>query len=284
MDNSIGCSQDSLRSPPASYVGSIVEQIVSGQCEPLPEMLPQIALREFASGKCGAKGMSTGTATFEPGAALPYHRHVFGEAVTVLAGAAFFSVEGRSYRLRPFECIHVPAGVAHGVVNASGDRQLLAHCTFAAPTPSRELVKAEFVVDDRAFGNPRPEDPEHITRLSTAKMYELADGARFCDLFAGRFGAVGICGGYGEFRPGSSLPCHIHEYDESITIVTGEAICEVMGQQYRLRGCDTAYVPQGRPHRFLNKSQALMAMVWVYAGSEPARTLVDAHHCLGTLG
>ncbi len=45
----------------------------------------------------------------------------------------------------------------------------------------------------------------------------------FSDSFAGRFGAVGICGGYGQFAPSSSLPCHTHHYDESVTIITGEA-------------------------------------------------------------
>ena len=66
-----------------------------------------------------------------------------------------------------------------------------------------------------------PKDPEHISRFRTAEKYELAEGTQFFDLFAGRFGSVGICGGYGKFQPGTSLPCHIHDYDESITIVEG---------------------------------------------------------------
>jgi len=60
-----------------------------------------------------------------------------------------------------------------------------------------------------------------------------------------RFGSVGICGGYGEFNPGSSLPCHLHKYDESITIIKGEAICEVAGKRYLLSDCDTGFVPEG---------------------------------------
>jgi quercetin dioxygenase-like cupin family protein len=226
--------------------------------------------------------MSTGTATLEPGGKLPYHKHGFSEAVTILNGEARFAVQGRSYRLRPFDCIHVPAGVAHEAVNTS-DRQLVAHWAFATPTPSRELVKGEFTVEDRSFGHPRSGDPEHITRFAESPMYELAQGTRFYDLFAARFGAVGICGGYGEFNPGSSLPCHVHEYDESITIVAGDAVCEVKGRRYRLSGCDTAFVPQGRPHRFLNESSGTMAMVWVYAGGEPERTIVDTGYCTGVL-
>ncbi|HEV2494087.1 MAG TPA: cupin domain-containing protein [Terriglobia bacterium] len=136
-----------------------------------------------------------------------------------------------------------------------------------------------FATEDRGFSNPHDNDPEQIVRFQDAPKYGLADGTQFCDLFAGRFGADGICGGYGEFRPGSSLPCHIHEFDESITIVTGEAICEVVGRRYRLSDCDTALVPRGRPHRFLNQSQVRMAMVWVYAASEPERVIVPTRRC-----
>ena len=44
------------------------ERIISGRCEPLAALLPKVALRVFASAQCGATAMSTGTATFEPGA------------------------------------------------------------------------------------------------------------------------------------------------------------------------------------------------------------------------
>jgi oxalate decarboxylase/phosphoglucose isomerase-like protein (cupin superfamily) len=42
-------------------------------------------------------------------------------------------------------------------------------------------------------------------------------------------------------------------------------------------------VPTGLPHRFLNESDEPMAMVWVYAGDEPERTIVDTGYCLGTM-
>lgn len=233
----------------------------------------------FASAQCGAIGMSTGTATFTLGARLPYHTHPFSEAVTILEGEASFAVEGRRYSLRPFDCIHIPAGVAHEAANASSEGHLLTFSAFASSTPSRELVADHFVAEDRSSTDPRPSDPEHLVRFAKASSYELSPGTEFYDLFAGRFGAVGICGGYGRFEPGSSLPCHRHDYDESITIIEGTAICEVAGRRYRLAGCDTAFVPQGRPHRFLNESSSSMAMIWVYGGSEPTRTVVSVGHC-----
>ena len=260
----------------------MAEHIISGKREPIPDFLPGVALRTFASTECGTQAMSTGTVTFGPGQRLPYHKHWFSEAVTVLEGEALFEIEGRCYHLQPLDCIHIPAGIAHETVNASDRVPLVAHWAFASAVPTRDVVKDKFPREEvrslAQLGN-----PEYIARFTGSAGYELSEGTKFYDLFAGRYGAVGICGGYGRFEPASSLPCHIHDYDESITIVEGEATCEVMGKRYRLSGCDTAFIPQGMPHRFLNESAKSMAMVWVYAGSEPMRSIVDVRYCAGSL-
>ena len=61
----------------------------------------------------------------------------------------------------------------------------------------------------------------------------------------------------------------------------GRATCQVSGRSYTLSNCDTAMAPTGAPHRFLNEGTEPMAMVWVYAGDEPERTLVDPGYCVG---
>jgi quercetin dioxygenase-like cupin family protein len=249
----------------------------------ISSMAAGISFREFVSSACGASGFSTGTATFEPVAVLPCHKHSFSEAIVILSGSACAIVEGRSYRLESFDCLHVPAEVAHEVRNLSEDSTLVALAAFASDKPSRHLVEPAFININRGLSNPDRNDPENIVRFADAEVYELSEGAEFRDLFAGRFGSVGICGGYGRFQPAASLPCHIHKYDESITIVEGEAVCLVQGSSYRLSGYDTAFVPEGRPHRFLNHSKSPMAMIWVYAGTEPERTLLDPAYCDGTL-
>jgi quercetin dioxygenase-like cupin family protein len=242
-----------------------------------------LELRQFVSQPCGARGFSTGTATFRSSAVLAYHEHTFSEAITILRGEALGAVQGRSYHLSAFDCIHVLAGVAHRVANRSQNSVMVALWAFASAAPSWQFVENEFEVRERGLANPEPDEAEHIVRFAQAETYELSTGAEFRDLFAGRLGSVGICGGYGRFKPEASLPCHIHKFDESITIVEGEAICLVQGKHYRLSGYDTAFVPEGRPHRFLNQSGTAMAMVWVYAGSEPERTIVDAAYCSGSL-
>ncbi|MGC2402065.1 MAG: cupin domain-containing protein [Acidobacteriaceae bacterium] len=243
----------------------------------------EVDLHTFVAKVCGATTFSTGIARFRPGGLLPYHLHNFSEAVTVIEGTARVFIEGRAYRLGPRDCVHVPASVAHQVLNENPANNLVAHWAFATAEPVRELSDRTFAVFDRGSSDPLENDPETIIRCKDDAIYELAKGAFFCDLFAHRFGAVGICGGYGRFLPGASLPCHTHDYDESITIVEGNADCLVEGRKYQLSGCDTAFIPRGLPHRFLNDSNEPMAMVWVYAGNEPDRKIIDAGFCSGSL-
>jgi putative monooxygenase len=242
-----------------------------------------VQLYTFVSEACGAAGFSTGVARFRAGSFLPYHAHSFSEAVTVVEGRARILIEGRAYHLKQHDCVHVPAGIAHQVENDALDGELVAHWAFATARPTRELIHQTFPIHDRGTANPTEADPETIVRYENDAIYELSPNAYFLDLFARRFGAVGICGGHGKFLPGASLPCHIHEFDESITIITGTAVCLVQGKSYELSGCDTAFIPKGVPHRFLNQSSEEMSMIWVYAGSEPDRRLVPSEFCSGEL-
>ena len=274
-----------LQNEPAELgTGTVAEAIISARQSPPAEHMPAgVELRTFVSEGCGATGFSTGTATFAPGAYLPYHFHEFSEAVTVIEGRARVLLEGRVYRLGPRDCVHAPAGLVHQVENDDAEKPLVAHWSFATARPSRTLVDRAFPVDERDFGFPSEADPETIIRYDGGAIYELSTNAFFCDLFARRYGSNGICGGYGRFLPGASLPCHIHDFDESITIVKGRAVCLVQGRQYELSDCDTAFVPRGLPHRFINRSSEEMAMIWVYAGSEPDRRMVLAGYCAGEI-
>lgn len=261
----------------------IQEAFISGNDEPDPGSPEGVELRTFVSQKCGAQGFSTGTATFRGHAELPCHLHDCSEAITILSGSALVVVEGRGYRLGRLDCMHVPAGIAHSVRNFERDREMVAHWSFASSAPSRTFVPDQHRFQDRGLGCPFREDPEHLSRASEAEIYELASGAWFRDLFAKRLGSLGICGGYAKFMQGSSLPCHTHAYDESITILTGSATCLVQGARYQMSGIQTAFVPQGKPHRFLNSGETEMEMLWVYAGEEPDRIIVDNGYCSGLL-
>jgi quercetin dioxygenase-like cupin family protein len=159
---------------------------------------PGVSFREFVGAACNARGFSTGTATFQPGSVLAYHKHSFCETLTILDGVAEVKVEGRCYRLQQFDCICLPAGVAHEVKSASHESPTVLLWACASPLPSQEEVRQNFYVQDRGLANPGKDDPESIVRFAEAEEYELSPGAEFRDVFAGRFGSVGICGA---FRP-----------------------------------------------------------------------------------
>jgi mannose-6-phosphate isomerase-like protein (cupin superfamily) len=201
----------------------------------------------------------------------------------MLEGEACVSIEGRHYKVGPYDCVHVPAGVAHSVENARPHQRSLALYAFGSSQPTARFVVDDYPIEERGIGCPRATEPEFIRRFASADVYELSRGTFFRDLFASRFGAVGICGGYGTFLPGASLPCHFHSFDESITIAAGSATCLVEGRRYELNVHDTAFVPGGRAHRFLNCSNEDMAMLWVYSGPEPERTILDSHCCFSEL-
>lgn len=245
---------------------------IDGTCDLLA---PGVTLHALVGGGCGAIDLATGIATLAPAAGLPAHTHPCTEAMVLLEGEVVATVEGRRYRLRQYDALHVPPGVPHAVDNA-GPATARVFAAFASATPGRDLVALPAAHDCEV---PPPGAPERLTRFDAAARYDLAEGADFRDLFRGFPGCTGICGGYALFQPGKGLPCHIHDYDESISIVVGEAVCQVAGAEYTLTGCGTALVPRGRPHRFINRSDRPMAMIWVYAGDTPDRVIVEEFLC-----
>lgn len=256
------------------------EFIARGDCSVAGEEVVGVHTRVFVSGVQGAQSLSTGVTSLHPHAVLPYHRHPSSEVVTVLEGEVVIQIVGRSYHMQSYDAMHIPAGIAHAVFNESADQTVSLHWAMANAHPVREFGEGDFEIQDRTETD--DDCPEHLTRFEQAEFYELAPGALFRDLFAKRFGSRGICGGYGIFEPGSSLPCHLHDYDESISIIQGRAICQVAGREFKLSGNDTACIPRGRPHRFINRSNEPMAMIWVYAEDEPDRELLEQRCCEDT--
>lgn len=257
------------------------EYVARGNHPDIRELMPGVIGRLMVSEKCGAQNLCTAISDVSIKAQRAYHKHKFSEVITPLNDLLVVSVEGRRYVLKAYESVHIPAGCTHTAYSSSNLKAASALSAFACALPTREFVAMDFPYVDRGYGCAHENDPEFVARHDLIEIYELNEGARFRDLFASRYGSSGICGGYAEFEPGSSLPCHYHQYDESITIVNGTAICEVAGKRYTVSDNDTVLVPKGRPHRFLNESHGLMVMVWVYAGDEPERTLLEPSYCIG---
>jgi HTH-type transcriptional repressor of puuD len=75
------------------------------------------------------------------------------------------------------------------------------------------------------------------------------------------------------FAPGTGLPLHSHNVEESVLILDGEAVAEIGDSRFDLVAGEATWVPAGIPHRFLNRGGGTMRIYWVYGGRDVTRTL-----------
>jgi quercetin dioxygenase-like cupin family protein len=237
-----------------------------------------IAFEELVGAHNNARHLTTGIVTFAAHAQLRYHTHEFTESVTLLEGRATIDIEGRRYSLEQLDNVVIPRGVAHQVKN-TGAAEAKFHIAMGTHAPSRMPV-------ERFFRRTMPADStgvpgaERVNRHATAKRFEASPGAAFIDFFNGDLiPGIEMSGGYGLFRPGGRLPCHLHDFDESICIIQGSATCIVEGRRYTMSDLATALQPRGRCHYFVNETSEPMAMLWVYAGPVPERLVLEERNC-----
>jgi 2-keto-3-deoxy-L-rhamnonate aldolase RhmA/quercetin dioxygenase-like cupin family protein len=268
----------SLDRPPDSYRPDRPEVITNFGSGNKIDIQPGVVFECMVGAPQHAKNLTTGIVRFSPGVVLAYHRHPTTESITLLQGAVIVDVEGRRYRLKRFDNVVIPAGVPHGVENASLDREAVCHVTFPTAAPSREILEPIYPprpMPDDSTG-PRTTGLERVNRFATAEWFDYGQGATFIDYFNEELmPGIEMSGGYGVFRPDGRLPAHIHDFDESICIVDGMATCVVEGRRHSLANYATALQPRGRVHYFVNESAKPMAMIWVYAGPNPTRIVVD---------
>lgn len=240
------------------------------------EIAPGVQFEGLVGSFNGARRLTTGIVTIAPDAHLPYHTHPFTESITLLRGSVTVEAEGRRYHLQPRDNAVLPRDVAHEVRNASFSESAVLHIALGTDEPSRVFVDGMFVermMPAESTGHP---GAERINRIATAPRTSAGPNTEFIDSFnADLVPGIEVSGGYALFYPGGRLPAHLHDFDESICIIGGEATCVVEGRRYALSSCETAMVPRGRIHYFINESSAPMEMVWVYAGPRPERILVD---------
>jgi|GEM_PF-5263382 len=109
---------------------------------------------------------------------------------------------------------------------------------------------------------------------AAARAWEPHAGVSALDLVRGEIGSGGLLTGVATFAPGSEITLHTHNVEEAVTVIEGEAICEIAGQLYRLRPYETSYVPPGVPHRFYNAGDRPMTIHYAYAGIHVTRESV----------
>jgi 2-dehydro-3-deoxyglucarate aldolase/4-hydroxy-2-oxoheptanedioate aldolase len=228
----------------------------------------------------GARDLTTGIVTVNPRASLAYHRHNFTESITLLSGQMGIEVEGRRYLLSPMDNVVIPPGVAHQTNNPSSDAPAVLHIAMGTDQPDRELVDHFFSKRAMPSTSTGTDGQERVNRFTSAKRYDSGPNTQFIDFFNETLmPGIEISGGHGLFYHGGRLPAHLHDFDESICIIKGNATCVVEGERYMLADRATALEPRGRIHYFINETHEPMEMLWVYAGPRPERMEFDDRCC-----
>lgn len=118
------------------------------------------------------------------------------------------------------------------------------------------------------------------------KTNERGGGARTTPLVTRACGSTSMINGITAFDPGAAIGLHMHNCEESVMVIKGEAIAEIDGVQHPLATFDTTWIPANVPHRFINPSDKPMCIFWTYGSIDATRTImatgetqtIDAEH------
>lgn len=75
------------------------------------------------------------------------------------------------------------------------------------------------------------------------------------------------------FRPGTAIPLHSHNVEETVLVYRGEATAVIDGQEFELDAGQATWVPAGVRHCFANRGTGEMTIYWVYGGRDVTRTI-----------
>jgi quercetin dioxygenase-like cupin family protein len=101
------------------------------------------------------------------------------------------------------------------------------------------------------------------------------DGIESIRLTPTPLAAQGFVMGITSFPPGTSIRLHSHNTIEQVTVVEGEGIAELNGEQLPAVPYDTTQIAPGEWHRFMNTGSTTMRILWVYGSTEVTRTFAD---------
>lgn len=117
--------------------------------------------------------------------------------------------------------------------------------------------------------------PAAVIRLSEQPAADRGGGNRTIPLVTPRCGARQMLNGITVIAPGSAIPEHYHDCEESVIVLDGTGIAMVGGAAHEVGPGDTSWIPPGLPHFFRNASAtAELRIFWTYASATATRTLV----------
>jgi quercetin dioxygenase-like cupin family protein len=107
----------------------------------------------------GAQTFLNGITVFEPGAALPLHRHNCAESVTILEGEAIVEIDGDLTPLMRWDTTLVAAGTPHRFRNASVTERMRILWTYGSIEANRTIIASGITTTIDAEGATASVDP-----------------------------------------------------------------------------------------------------------------------------
>lgn len=265
-----------LPEPPADILPEHTEVISRQGSGQVLHVEPGVMLEALVGGFLSARGITTGVVTMQPEAVLSYHIHPCSESITVLEGEVEVSIEGRTYRLGPRDNIAIPRWLPHQARNPHPDRITRLHVALAMAVPERELVTRSFHPVNMPSDSLGVPGWERVTRFGSAQPSTgLGPGVKSIDYFqAALMPGSEMSAGFIRLEPGSRLLDHLHNFDKSVCVMEGHVQSLVEGRVDTLTPYATAWIPRGRVHSFLNRSNQPVDLIWVCANPTPEAIFV----------
>ena len=116
-----------------------------------------------------------------------------------------------------------------------------------------------------------------VLPLDTLPAFERGGGARTTPLVTRAVGTTSFITGYTDFDAATKIPFHSHNCEESVVLISGDAMLDIDGEEHRLKPLDCTFIPPNVPHRFRNLSDSQpMRILWIYAQTDATRTLIES--------
>ena len=114
-----------------------------------------------------------------------------------------------------------------------------------------------------------------LIRFAEVEPLARGDGIESIPLTPTPLEGQGFIMGVTSFPPGTAIRLHSHNTVEQVTVIEGEGVAELNGEQVTARPFDTTLIPPGELHRFINNGASTLRILWVYGSTHVTRTFAD---------
>ena len=109
---------------------------------------PGVAALRLVNSNRGAKTMTAGISTFQPGASIVWHTHPCEETVIIIDGVATAFVKNSKFQLEKYDTTIMEANTPHRFSNESDQPMTIAYFYPIMDAPRHDLDSSNTVVSD----------------------------------------------------------------------------------------------------------------------------------------